>query len=236
MLDILKEKILNWSINDADVFHNHLIRDNVEGKYIWEHTNDGIFLTRNGSCHFIGFNGYIYKLTVQFADRDFEMHKKLLDACEKVNIRLDIPLEYNFVEIEELKNTIRTKLLYSVVKRPNNELGQDYHADFYEGKIDTDYILEYIEQSNQIIIIVKSLSRYSRGLVPITRFSINHRNHDSLGYFWYDIKKWLSPYSRFLDMHFYDLKVLLRHLKLGNIPIDESKINQMVDRTWAKNY
>ena len=114
MLDILKEKILTWTHHDASLFHNHLIRDKTEGDYIWEHTDDGIFLTREGSSHFIGFNGYIYKLTDLFANCDFEMHKKLLDSCEKVNIRLDIPLEHKFVEIGVHPNTRKTKLSYTI--------------------------------------------------------------------------------------------------------------------------
>jgi len=236
MLDILKEKILSWSIEHANVFHNNVVRDSREGKYMWEHTPDGIFLKRNGSSHFIGFNGVIYKLTDQFENHDFIMHQRLVDACSKVNVRIDIPLEYKFIEFGSHKNITQSKLLYTVVKRPNNELGQDYLTDILEGKVDTDYILDYIEQTNQIISVVKSLLQYSKGLAPCCRFTVFHRNHDSLGYFWYDIKKWLMPYNEFLDMHFDDLRIILGYLKLHNIIVDEDKIKQLVDRTWAQNY
>lgn len=236
MIDILSEKLANWSQEEADMFHNNLVRDSLEGKYIWEHTVEGIFLKRNGSSHFIGFNGVIHKLTDQYREHDFIMHQRLLDKCVNLNIRLDIPLEHKFIEFGPHKNVTQSKLLYTVVKRPNNELGQDYLIDVLEGKVDTNYILDYIAQTHDVINVVKSLLEYSNGLAPACRFTVFHRNRDSLGYFWYDIKKWFMPYSEFLDTHFVDLQTILGYLKLHNVAIDEHKIKQLIEKTWAQNY
>ena len=235
MLEILKQRLLDWSQQKADTFHNNLVRDEREGKYIWEHTDTGIYLTRNGSSHFLGFDGVIYKLTDKFRIHDYEMHCRLLDKCVKHNIRVDIPIIHEFIEIPYNSTVVGTTLLYTVVKRPNNELGEDYLIDVLENRVNTDYLLEYIEQTHDIINVIKPLMSYSDNLAPACRFTVFHRNRDSLGYFWYDIKKWFMPYNQFIDMHFTDLDTILNYLKLHNIDIDIQYIKNYAVKLWAQN-
>ena len=236
MIEILQNKILNWSLSKADEFHSHLIRDPREGKYIWEHTDKGIYLTRNGSCHFIGFDGIIHKLTDQYREHDFIMHQRLLKMCSQFNIRLDIPLEHRFIEVGPHDNIVVPKLLYSVVKRPNSELGRDYFADVLEDRVNTDYLIEYVEETGRIISIIKDLVKYSNGLAPACRFTVFHRNTDSVGHFWFDIKKWFMPYNEFLDYHYKDLNILTDYLLLHNKIIDKTKIINVAENIWGQYY
>lgn len=236
MLEILKEKLFSWTQEKADMFHNNLVRDERAGKYVWEHTDDGIFLYRNGSSHFMKFNGLIYKLTDQYHMHDFEMHLRFMDECTKKNIRVDVPITHEFIDLETRHyNVVTPKLLYSVVRRPNSELGEDYFTDVLESKVTTDYLLEYIEQTESVLNVIRNLMPVSNNLAPACRFTVFHRNRDSVGYFWKDIKKWRMPYTEFLNYHFSDLSTVVDYLKLHNIDIDDHKIKEYAGKAWAQN-
>jgi len=229
MLNILKEKITNWSRGTADSFHNYLPRDNHvnhDGNYIWEHTSEGIYLTRHNSAIFLGFNGIIYKLTTFFYQNDWAMHNKLYSHCIINNIRMDIPIECSYINFNDVN------LQYSVVHRPNYQLGDDYNKDLLLEQVDTEYYFNFIDDAAAILSIVKQVSEENDYLCPSVGFNLFHRNRDKLGYFWVDLKKWALPYDKLLDRQFTDLQDITLYAKQVVKDIDTKKIFDYAEKKW----
>lgn len=229
MLDILKEKIVNWSSEGADIFHNHLPRDNYDnhdGNYIWEHTNEGIYLTRRNNACFLGFDGVIYKLTNLFYDNDWKMNTVLYEHCIVKGVRMDIPIECSYIKFAGVN------LQYSITHRPNHQLGDDYNKDLFLGKVDTEYFLEFIDDATQILSIIKEVSKENNYLCPSVGFNVFHRNRDSMGNFWLDLKKWALPYDKLIDRQFTDLEDISLYAKHNIVNIDTNKIFDYARQKW----
>ena len=229
MLDILKEKISAWSIERANTFHNNLSRNNHDshnGNYIWEHTKDGIYLTRQNSAYFLGFNGIIYKLSNLFHEHDWKMNTLLYNHCINKGVRMDMPIECSYLEFNGVY------LQYSIVHRPNYQLGDDYNKQLFLEQVDTDYFLNFIDDATRILYIVKEVSKENNNLCPSVGFTVFHRNMDSLGYFWLDLKKWVLPYDKLVDRQFTDLEDIALYAKHNIITIDTDKIFNYAREQW----
>lgn len=226
MLDILKDKIINWSPEKADAYHNNLTRCKDEGKYIWENTSDGMFVTRDNSAHFIGFNGIVYRLTKRYNLNDWKMHELLYDECVKNNIRCDIPIESKLIDFNN------ATLQYSIVQRPNHQLGNDYFKDILDGKISTEYFIKYINQVHEVLYCVRNIKQFNNDNCPGNRFTVYHRAEDSIGHFWYDIKNWFMPYEQFLQENFKDFNNMLHYLKHNNVIVDIDLLSSTANKLW----
>lgn len=177
----------NWSVEAADKFYNHTPDRKADG-YIWEVTPNGIFLVREHGSHFISNDGFIYKLHNWFMDNDIERHTELLARCTENNIRIDIPVYHEFIELNG------KRLQYSIVQRPNKEHGKSFYHYMMTNGINRDYFLEYIKLTADMMKVMKSMSC----LLPDVSLPPNHLIHDSKGPFWCDFKVWSTPYEKFV--------------------------------------
>lgn len=228
MLEELTNKVLHWSQDNADQFHNFLPRDIIEGRYIWEHTNNGIFFYRDVTSTFLRNDGIVFKISKWFSPHDWDMHLRLYDLSESKKIRIDIPLEQkNFM----LSNA---EWSYMKIQRPNFELGIDNYLEIMSGNINNDYFLEYIDQVTMFSEVLRDLSsKYDTGC-PEVGIPLSKRLKDSKGHFWFDFKRWNLNFNKFVSKNLNDIEVICVYIErnIPNISINKEKIIKEATTQW----
>ncbi len=208
MKNILIDKLKSWTIEKSDMFHSHIVRDDIEGKYIWEYDVNGIFLLRNNGCHYLSNDGKVFILTSAGTDEDFTNHVKLYNQI--TSCRIDIPITQEIVYVNEIK------FFYKEFRRPNNEFGRDYHLDIFDNLVDDQYLLEYIIDTKTIL---NELKLYG-GLVPKVGMSPFKRLRDSEGIFFSDFKDWSITFEDYVKTSLNTLEIVMFYLnenKLTNL-------------------
>lgn len=228
MLEVLKDKVLSWTQQKADTFHNFTFRDSIEGCYIWESDKDGLYLYRDVTSTYLQYNGTVYKISKWFEDHDWQMHCRLYEECLKKNIRIDIPLH------SETFTMLDSKWIYLVVQRPNNEIGNDIYLDIFNNNISNDYFLEYIDQAAILTEIFKNLSLMYNFGCPEVGIPPTKRLRDNNGFFWVDFKRWKLDLNKFIDRNLNDIVGITSYIN-KNIPtfdLNVDMIKKHSEKQW----
>ena len=210
----------NWSVEKADAFYNFTVDRKPDG-YIWETTDTGVFLVREHGAHFFSNDGMVYKLHKWYSEIDSERHIELLSRCQKNNIRIDIPISHEFVEVNG------DKLHYSILQRPNKEHGKSFFHYLMMKQIDKDYMLRYIDLTCNLMAVMKSMDC----LLPDVSLPPMHLAYDSKGPYWCDFKVWVKPYDEFVLKNIENYTVYATFLEeYQNVPglIDTIKIAEVL--------
>lgn len=234
MLDDLIKKLISWNQLDADIFYNNSY-DNFyqqfgynncdEGKYLWDITNNGTFLWRNVTAIFFHNNGTIYKLTKWWNDNDWNLHNRLYEEVFNDELCIiEIPIFKSIIEING------DKLMYTIVQRPDNMLGNNMFINFLNDKIDTEYFLNTVEKTSILLNHFNNLHKkyncYFPSVIPKLG---NNTNRD----FWYDFKQWNMTLREHYDYQFLMLnKTLNRSHSMFNISVDNNKIYNKAKKEW----
>jgi hypothetical protein len=76
--------------------------------------------------------------------------------------------------------------MYTVVQRPNYELGHEIYEQVFQNVIDNNYFLERVEQTTVLLNKLKFLEKQYGCKLPKV---IPKRLYDSVGFFWNDFKE-----------------------------------------------
>lgn len=219
MKTILIEKYKLWTSERCDNFHNNVIRDDIEGKYVWESDSNGVFLIRNSGCHYLTHDGKIYILTMVGNDSDFANHVKLYNQI--TSCRIDIPIVCETFQMNSCR------FFYKEFIRPNGEFGRDYHLDIFDNKVDDKYFLQYVIDSATIMAELRKFD----GPLPKVGMSPFKRMHDSKGVFFSDFKDWSVDYDQYVKTSLQTLEIVTYYLNVNkltnlNIPmlVQEAKL------------
>lgn len=222
MLDKLLEKYHSYTEEKCNNFHHNVPRDMGEGKTFWEIDTNGYYIIRHDRCYYLSNQGEAHLLAPKSNYLDWKKHIELYKiVCENKECRIDIPISNIMVN---------DKLSYRIYQRPNHEFGVDYHVDVFDGIVDTDYFLEYIDQ---VQILIVNMLRVSDnlpmiGITPMKRFK------DSLGYFWTDFKRWTLPKDQFVSSALDSINTTVNYLvynKLSNL--DHACIMDIAKKKWT---
>jgi hypothetical protein len=229
MKDQLIKKLLLWTPDLANKFHSYTTRDNIEGCYIWDRADNGVFLYRNTGVHFCSNAGKIYVLTSRGKETDWNSHLQLYNMLKesKSSCRIDIPI---FQETVIINGVL---YFYKEFSRPGNEYGRDYHLDILDNKVNDQYFSKYIDDAAILISNLKSLHIKSKQLMPNVGLSTFKRLTDSRGIFWIDFKAWDLPFNKFLEVSLTTLDVSIWYLEYNEIgKYNRSLLVKEAEQKW----
>jgi hypothetical protein len=192
MLEILKSKIITWTQEDADKFHNYKFMNyGMHGEYLWDCTQDGTFLWRNVTAQFFHNNGSIYKLTKIFTRNDWELHNKLYDRISSINdCKIDIPITCSYHTINN------ENWMYSVVNRPFNTLGDDLLIKILREGLTTDVLLDRVEKITTLLNHFNHMADVYNCNFPYAIPKMVFHNNDMC---WVDFKNWCIPFETYVQ-------------------------------------
>lgn len=213
MKEYLLKLIKNWSQSDADKFHSHCDRDDIEGRYIWHYDDNGITIYRDITAVNISNTGKVCKLTKEWKDYEWKAFTQLYNlSVDTKEFRVETPIEHSVID---------TGLFYSEVQRPQHEIGLDFQYDILENNINKEYYLDYIDQT---VILFRYLKRVVNSIngcgYPEVGIPPTKRLRDSKGYFWSDFKKWNLSEQDFKNRIKNDLNVSLFYIENNIGPIE----------------
>lgn len=213
MLVKLIAKYTTWTQEKSDSFHNHAIRGNLDGEYIWESDNNGFYIYRSAGCYYCSNEGIVYTLSQWTTTYDWESHLKLYDHLKTSNCRIDVPLDYQELILDD------RKFYYRVFKRPNKEYGKDYHLDIFDGKVNDQYFLRFIDDTNELLQELKILYYDKNVLLPKLGLTVFKRMFDSKGHFWIDFKYWEVNFNEFINITLKSLDTVIFYLEYNKLGV-----------------
>lgn len=228
MLDYLSNLIVNYDYERAKQFHNIPLPYNYDSKYIWSHNDNGYTISHEyTSCYIDKSNGFVYKLSCLYSEDDFDKHKLLYRLTEKYNYRIEIPRHSEFILI----NNIR--YLYTVVERPNNQVGIDYHLDIVNNRVNNDYFIEFIDSTVPLFKALFEVDRVFKSGLPSVFILPTKRLRDDKGYFYFDFKKWHHPKNKYITDNTNNLLYQINYCNNNGIKLDTEYLKQHIENTWT---
>lgn len=228
MLEYLSNLIVNYNYENAKQFHNIPLPNNYDSKYIWSHNDNGYTISHEyTSCYIDKSNGFVHKLSCLYSEDDFDKHKLLYRLTEKYDYRIEIPRHSEFVLI----NNIR--YLYTVVERPNNQVGIDYHLDIVNDKVNNDYFIEFIDSSVPLLKALFEVDRVFKTGLPSVFILPTKRLRDDKGYFYFDFKKWHHPKNKYITDNTNNLLYQINYCNNNGIKLDTEYLKQYIENTWT---
>lgn len=227
MRDILIQKYLTWSLKTTDQFHNFAIRGNSDGLYTWEKDINGFYMIRNQGIIYCSADGIVYILTMARNTEDWKSHLLLYEQTKNSSCRIDVPVEYEELYIGNMT------MYYMIFERPNREIGIDYHCDVFDGKVNDQYFLQFIEDASVLINELKKCNQKYGTLFPELGVTIFKRVVDSKGCFWIDFKRWKNNYQSFIQRTYDTLNTVIFYLEYNNIGVyDKELILKIAKEKW----
>jgi hypothetical protein len=227
MIEILKEKILKWSEEETDKFHNNIPRvDKRKGSYVWTYSDYGFFHNGIDAADFYRKDGRIFSLSKIGYKCDWDMNLELWKIGQTTeNFRIAKPIAYDEVKIRDEVWT------YTEHQYPNFELG---YPDSGDRLLDDPYgaIKEYAENITVILYSFKELHENFKVNYP-RKVKIGNRIKDKEGYFWKDIKYWHTEPNEFLDEHVGEVQKLINIVNQMGNKLDNSLTEQSRE-LWTK--
>ena len=208
--NLLEDTISNWTREKADAFHNYAFvgHPSEDVTYIWEKLDNGWLLYRDIDAKLFTFDGAVHKLAKNTRDHDWESHVALF---ENTSAPIEIPIEYK--NLGEFK--------YSVVQRPNNELGKPLSETIISGKLNEEYLTNVIDRHKQLF---KDVSDLGKGFpVPPKWYD------DSVLGFWADFKYWKYTRDEYITHYTMMIDKLIDNF---NFDINRDNINKQVSSIW----
>jgi hypothetical protein len=202
------DKIINWTIDSANEYHNNTAFPvgKKNNKSLFEDTANYYCTWRDSNCVIVDKEtAKVYKLCTQhmYYKNDWEKYVALHTIGCITGVRTDVPLHHEFLEyFNPHANNLET-WEYSIVQRPNAELGRFFIEDVLSGSITDDYFIQFVDDSFILLHAIKQVNDIFNSGVP-SNVSIFRRIHDSVGPFWIDCKRWKYSYeqqhARFIKM------------------------------------
>lgn len=226
MIQELIKKILSWDRETADKFNKNQFNSLYDERdYLYEITDHGIYLWRDITALFFNNDGRVFKLTTQWYDGDIEFHHRLYErTIIDANFRVEIPLHNELVDINGIS------FMYTIVKRPNNELGYDDFEHVLKTVVDTDYFIERVHQYSVLLTHIKYIhKKYTCQLPKI----IPKRTNDSIGIFWNDFKECKVDLNFFISVSFTKLyRMMLSYESMYAITMNKTRILDIAEKLW----
>ena len=227
MKEHLVKLLKNWNQNDADLFHSHCERDDIEGRYLWFYDETGTTIYRDITAVHISNTGKCCKLTkLEWNMSEWDAFVKLYELSQTdKNLRIEIPIASSVTE---------DNFFYSEVQRPAFQVGLDFQYDLFENNIDKEYFVEYIDQT---VILFRNLKKVVSSIdgigFPQVGIPPTKRLRDKEGYFWSDFKRWRLTEQEFIDRMKNDLSVTFFYIKhnFGELPYQE-ELKQYAEKQW----
>lgn len=216
-INFLIEKIKNY--DDPTNYKIH------QGEYYIDYLKEGILLASPGSVVLLEQNGKISRLGNRCNNNEWQMHCDLYETVSKHGIaRMEIPIERKSVILDDLN------LDYTLVERPNQQLGTGFFDDISSNILDDQYFLDYIDQVSIMLEYIIPLSKKHDLGLPTDLLGPYKRNKDDIGYFWIDFKRWNKSTEEFYEKKIRTLYLSL--LTLGNL--DYKTIMTVAEKKWGK--
>lgn len=219
MKEDLKNLICTWTKKQADVFHDNKFQDAIEdNKYIWKKDINGIYLWKDILAIYFHKRGKIFKISKWNSKEDWQNHCSLYDKTKsESDFHIEIPLE--FEEVTELN------MGYSVVQRPNFELGQSLFELIFHDGITNEHIINNIIDMKIFHDKVASLGE--KFPYPPKQFL------DKSGKFWGDIKYWKYSSEDFQKIYRLSLERFIPiFVRDYNIDLDDKLIFREFEQIW----
>jgi hypothetical protein len=227
MIEQLLEKIKSWSQETADRFHNFTDRDAIEGRYVWESTNNGFFLYRDIGSYYFSNDGKVYLLTKWSNENDWIMHTNFYKLIKDTSCRIDIPVTHQIVKVDT------DIFYYKEFVRPNYQYGRDYHIDIFNGIVDQKYFEKFIEDAYEIIYYLNQANIKQSIMLPEVGISVFKRMYDNIGHFWIDFKRWKLTPEEFIRVSINNLNTTIFYLEYNNLgTFERQKIIKMAEKKW----
>ena len=203
MLDFLLDKIQNY--NDPQL---HSIN---QGEYYIDYLDQGILLSGPGSVVLFSNDGKIFRLGNRVNANDWNMHCALYETLiDNSSIRIEIPLS----------REVTQGMDFTIIQRPNNQLGINFIDEIYLNNIDQTYFIDYVDQVSDMLYYIAPLVKKLELGYPTDLLAPFKRNKDDIGYFWIDFKRWNLNPSTFYEKKIRTLYLILLSLKnIDPLPI-----------------
>lgn len=216
MLETLIDNIINYKDPQSVAIN--------QGTYYIEPYYNGYMMTHPKSSIIFCNDGTVHRLSTKCNIFEWNLHCELYDIVQKSGNRIEIPVSSYQVLLEN------TEYYYQIVKRPAGELGQNFFEQCESDVIDTNYFLEYIDQTTSMLNdLVTLCRRHNHHYLPRELLAPYKRNKDSAGYFWLDFKAWSFPFDKFIEKKIRTLYLTLLSL---NVQFDYSIIMHRAESQW----
>lgn len=200
-----------------------------QGSYYIEIFDDVTYMTSPESIISFYHNGKVIRLSLKCNNFEWKLHQDLYHLTKHDNnCRIEIPVDRKSIRIKN------KEYHYFEIQRPNNELGIHFVDEILNSTPNTDYFLNYINDTAIVLgYIKKVLLQNNHSGVPRELLAPYKRNKDSLGYFWIDFKTWDFPLEKFIEK-----KIRTLYLTLLSIDsnFDYNTIMKKAEKEWRFFY
>jgi hypothetical protein len=196
-LDFLIERWSYWSLQKTaqEFYKDDINNPNINGsvKYAIEKFNQGFLISQPNSISFFDTtSGTVYRLDRQFSDKDFLCNLYLYEKSQSNSLFLvDQPLEYQKVKFKE------DIVQYSVLQRPNQNIGIDIALDIGNQKYNLEYLELWIDKVSEIAPYVIEATKKHKSGFPGNGILVTDLLRLDYNYYWKGFRKWGVPFSDF---------------------------------------
>lgn len=227
MLNDLKNKILAWTPEIANEFHNNVPRVNPKkGGYLWAIKFNGFYHWGEDAADFYSHTGTIYSLQKKWYLNDWMLHKELYNMSNQSGeFRISEPVKYEMIDVRG------EEWAYTEIRYPGDDIG--YPGFFNNLLTDPDATAKgYIDDLTILLKYFKLLDDKHNCGYP-SKVKIGNRLSDAQGFFWKDIKYWGHTKEAFLRKHIGEVQKLTDHANNNNVvltfdPVEYAKTQWMI--------
>jgi hypothetical protein len=228
MLDLLINQIAN---SDIDAFHNAIIIPENINKFIWDDTDDGYSITsENRTIYIDKNNSKVYTLTSSYHKNDYEKYVMLHELSTKYGYRIEIPIDCQYIKLDN------TNFMYSVLQRPNNEIGQNYSYDVLKKRVNTEYFIKFVDDATPIFKGLYDVAEQFNTGLPLNGITPATMLRDSMGAFFYNIlHNWSAPSIPFISSMIDDTLYQINYTNTVNGKlVDEDTVHNYMIEKWTQ--
>lgn len=200
--------------------------DESQTPYKWLKAPDGIFIWRDIKAFFFKDDGTVYKLALHENADDWCFHTHLYNQVKNdPRCMIERPIYTRTLTMNSLLYS------YSIVTRPNNELGSDIFQCWINNKLTTAYMLKMVSDTTVLLDHCKSMMTYYTGQFP--SFAPKYGTN-SQSVFWFDFKYCTQDLDSFIKIQLRALYINLGQIKymFANTDIDIYEIIGKAKEEW----
>lgn len=228
MLEYLSKLIETYDYSAVKQFHAIPLPDQYTSKYTWKHDNNGYTVSHeNTSCYIDKSTGIVHKLSCLYSENDYVKHLMLYDLSSRYNYRIEIPLHSEYVLIKG------KSYLYTIVQRPNKQLGIDYNLDILNDRVNNEYFVEFIDNSVPLFKALYTVGEAFNNMLPSVFILPTKRLRDDQGYFYFDFKKWHHPKNTYIRDNSDSLMYMINYCIHSGIDLDRDYLKQHINNSWT---
>jgi hypothetical protein len=193
-----------------------------DGNYIWQRSNDGIWLWKDVNALFFAHSGEIHKLSIWNFPEYWKSHCILYkEIAEDPSCVIEQPIYHEYID--------SIKMGYSIIQRPGNNLGLGFIELLMMDKITEETIMASIDD---MMILFKHLCRCNDLYGSPFPFPPKQFENAS-GKFWGDFKYWKYDREEFKQNYMIGIERFLPVLSNDyNIPLNTHIILEKLYHIW----